>query len=112
MYSLEHPSLKSYMNRFPARQYTVESDDTMYFLRFAACFGQFLMSHDVRSDVQPGAPQLEELHEPVPGQAVHGGERRHHVLPTVRGLLRPVPHEPRRHHQLQEPPHAYVQTTR
>ena len=46
MYSLEHPSLKSYMNRFPARQYTVESDDTMYFLRFAACFGQFLMSHD------------------------------------------------------------------
>jgi threonyl-tRNA synthetase len=46
MYSMEHPSLKSYMNRFPARQYTVESDDTMYFLRFAACFGQFLMSHD------------------------------------------------------------------
>jgi threonyl-tRNA synthetase len=46
MYSLEHPTLKSYLNRFPARQYTVESDDTSYFLRFAACFGQFLISHD------------------------------------------------------------------
>ena len=46
MYSLEHPTLKSYLNRFPARQYTVESDDTPYFLRFAACFGQFLISHD------------------------------------------------------------------
>jgi len=46
MYSMEHPALKSYLNRFPARQYTVESDDTSYFLRFAACFGQFLISHD------------------------------------------------------------------
>ena len=46
MYSLEHPTLKSYLNRFPARQYTIESDETPYFMRFAACFGQFLMSHD------------------------------------------------------------------
>ena len=46
MYSMEHPTLKSYLNRFPARQYTIESDDTKYFMRFAACFGQFLMSHD------------------------------------------------------------------
>jgi threonyl-tRNA synthetase len=46
MYSLEHPTLKGYLNRFPARQYTIESDDTPYFMRFAACFGQFLMSHD------------------------------------------------------------------
>jgi threonyl-tRNA synthetase len=46
MYSMEHPTLKSYLNRFPARQYTIESDDTQYFMRFAACFGQFLMSHD------------------------------------------------------------------
>ena len=38
MYSMEHPSLKSYLNRFPARQYTIESDDTQYFMRFAACF--------------------------------------------------------------------------
>lgn len=46
MYSMEHPTLKSYLNRFPARQYTIESDDTKYFMRFAACFGQFLLSHD------------------------------------------------------------------
>ena len=46
MYNMEHPSLKSYLNRFPARQYTIESDDNKYFMRFAACFGQFLMSHD------------------------------------------------------------------
>ena len=46
MYSMEHPTLKSYLNRFPARQYTIESDDTPYFMRFAACFGQFLMTHD------------------------------------------------------------------
>jgi len=46
MYSMEHPTLKSYLNRFPARQYTIESDGTPYFMRFAACFGQFLMSHD------------------------------------------------------------------
>jgi threonyl-tRNA synthetase len=46
MYSMEHPTLKSYLNRFPARQYIIESDDTPYFMRFAACFGQFLMTHD------------------------------------------------------------------
>lgn len=47
MYDYEHPSLKKYLNRFPARQYTVLSDDKEFFLRFAACFGQFLMSHDM-----------------------------------------------------------------
>ncbi len=46
MYDFEHPALKSYLNRFPARHYTLKSDDKKYFLRFAACFGQFLMSHD------------------------------------------------------------------
>ena len=46
MYSMIHPTLKSYLDRFPARQYTIESDDTPYFMRFAACFGQFLISHD------------------------------------------------------------------
>jgi len=42
MYDYEHPSLKKYMERFPARQYIVISDKKRYFLRFAACFGQFL----------------------------------------------------------------------
>ncbi|MEA3230087.1 MAG: threonine--tRNA ligase [archaeon] len=47
MYDFEHPQLSKYLNRFPARQYVVRSDDKDYFLRFAACFGQYLMSHDM-----------------------------------------------------------------
>jgi len=47
MYDYEHPILKKYLNRFPARQYVVESPNKRLFLRFAACFGQFLMSHDM-----------------------------------------------------------------
>ncbi|MEM4166194.1 MAG: threonine--tRNA ligase [Candidatus Bilamarchaeaceae archaeon] len=47
MYDFEHPSLKKYLNRFPARQYLVISDDKRLFLRFAACFGQFLAAHDM-----------------------------------------------------------------
>lgn len=47
MYDFEHPALKSYLNRFPARQYIVLSGDRRYFLRFAACFGQFLMKRDM-----------------------------------------------------------------
>ncbi|MCK4319877.1 threonine--tRNA ligase [Candidatus Micrarchaeota archaeon] len=47
MYDFEHPSLKKYLNRFPARQYVVLSEDKRFFLRFAACFGQFLMNHDM-----------------------------------------------------------------
>jgi len=46
MYDYHHPTLEKYLNRFPARQYTIESDKKNYFLRFAACFGQFLMAHD------------------------------------------------------------------
>ncbi|KYK27676.1 MAG: threonine--tRNA ligase [Candidatus Proteinoplasmatales archaeon SG8-5] len=46
MYDFEHPSLKEYMHRFPARQYTIQTPDKRVFLRFAACFGQFLMMHD------------------------------------------------------------------
>jgi len=44
MYDFEHPALKAYLDRFPARQYTVQSDDKQFFLRFAACFGQFLIA--------------------------------------------------------------------
>ena len=47
MYDYEHPSLKKYLNRFPARQYVVKSDEKELFLRFSACFGQFLMTHDM-----------------------------------------------------------------
>jgi threonyl-tRNA synthetase len=47
MYDFEHPTLKKYLNRFPARQYVVLSEDKKLFLRFAACFGSFLMAHDM-----------------------------------------------------------------
>ncbi|MEK6843506.1 MAG: threonine--tRNA ligase, partial [Candidatus Micrarchaeota archaeon] len=47
MYDFEHPALKKYLNRFPARQYVVKSDSKEFFLRFAACFGQFLMAHSL-----------------------------------------------------------------
>jgi threonyl-tRNA synthetase len=46
MYDSKHPSLESYFNRFPARQYSITSDSKQLFLRFAACFGQFLMAKD------------------------------------------------------------------
>jgi len=42
IYDYEHPSLKSYLQRFPSRQYVVKSGDHDYFARFSACFGQFL----------------------------------------------------------------------
>ena len=46
MYDTKHPSMESYFNRFPARQYNILSDNKTLFLRFAACFGQFLMAKD------------------------------------------------------------------
>jgi threonyl-tRNA synthetase len=46
MYDSKHPSMESYFNRFPARQYNITSDSKQLFLRFAACFGQFLMAKD------------------------------------------------------------------
>lgn len=47
MYDYEHPSLKAYLERFPARQYAVETPNKRAFLRFAACFGQFFVAHDM-----------------------------------------------------------------
>jgi threonyl-tRNA synthetase len=48
MYDYNHPSLADYLNRFPARQYLLKTEDKDLFLRFAACFGQFLMVHDTQ----------------------------------------------------------------
>jgi threonyl-tRNA synthetase len=47
MYDLDHPSLGAYVKKFPARQYTVRSDNKDFFLRFAACFGQYMIMHDM-----------------------------------------------------------------
>jgi len=48
MYDFHHPSLANYLDRFPARQYILKSGEKDYFLRFSACFGQFLMLHDTQ----------------------------------------------------------------
>ena len=48
MYDIEHPSIAHYLQRFPARQYILCSDKRDFFLRFSACFGQFLMVHDAQ----------------------------------------------------------------
>ncbi len=47
MYDFDHPALRRYLDRFPARQYVVRSEEKEYFLRFAACFGQYLIFHDM-----------------------------------------------------------------
>jgi threonyl-tRNA synthetase len=47
MYDFRHPALSKYLHRFPARQYTIHSDEREFFLRFSACFGQYLMKHDM-----------------------------------------------------------------
>jgi len=61
MYDFNHPSLKSYLNRFPARQYVLKSEDKELFLRFAACFGQFLMAHDAQFSYKQMPIKLYEL---------------------------------------------------
>jgi threonyl-tRNA synthetase len=61
MYDFNHPSLKSYLNRFPARQYVLKSEDKELFLRFAACFGQFLMAHDAQISYKQLPIKLYEL---------------------------------------------------
>ncbi|MFQ5999618.1 MAG: threonine--tRNA ligase [Candidatus Bathyarchaeia archaeon] len=48
MYDLQHPSMANYLERFPARQYVLKSDKRDFFLRFSACFGQFLIAHDAQ----------------------------------------------------------------
>lgn len=47
MYDVLHPALAKYLNRFPARQYRIQADDREFFLRFAACFGQYLIAKDM-----------------------------------------------------------------
>jgi threonyl-tRNA synthetase len=61
MYDFQHPSLHDYLNRFPARQYVIKSDDKEFFLRFSACFGQFLMAHDAQMSYKQLPIRLYEL---------------------------------------------------
>ena len=61
MYYSEHPSMVSYFNRFPARQYNIDSDGKKLFLRFAACFGQFLMANHFQMSFKNLPYKLYEL---------------------------------------------------
>ena len=61
MYDSHHPSMESYFNRFPARQYNIKSDQKDLFLRFAACFGQFLMAKDLQISYKNLPLKLYEL---------------------------------------------------
>jgi len=61
MYDSEHPSMVSYFNRFPARQYNIDSDGKKLFLRFAACFGQFLMANQFQMSFKNLPYKLYEL---------------------------------------------------
>jgi threonyl-tRNA synthetase len=62
MYDSKHPSMESYFNRFPARQYNIlGNDNKQLFLRFAACFGQFLMAKDFQLSYRQLPLRLYEL---------------------------------------------------
>ncbi len=61
MYDSHHPSMVSYFNRFPARQYNIDSEGKKLFLRFAACFGQFLMANNFQLSYKNLPYRLYEL---------------------------------------------------
>jgi threonyl-tRNA synthetase len=61
MYDYQHPKLSSYLQRFPARQYVLISDQKEYFLRFAACFGQYMIQHDMQLSYRHLPCRLYEL---------------------------------------------------
>jgi len=61
MYDYQHPKLSRYLQRFPARQYVLISEDKEYFLRFAACFGQYMIQHDMQISYRHLPCRLYEL---------------------------------------------------
>jgi threonyl-tRNA synthetase len=61
MYDYLHPNLAKYLDRFPARQYVLKSEKRDYFLRFAACFGQYLIKHDAQISYRQLPMRLYEL---------------------------------------------------
>jgi threonyl-tRNA synthetase len=93
MYDLEHPSLASYLNRFPARQYIVKSDKKDYFLRFAACFGQFLIAKDLQLTYKQLPLKLYELtrysfRREKSGELVGLRRLRAFTMPDCHGIVR------------------------
>jgi len=62
MYDAKNPLTASYFNRFPARQYNIDSDQNKkLFLRFSADFGQFLMAKDFQISYKSMPLKLYEL---------------------------------------------------
>jgi threonyl-tRNA synthetase len=61
MYDYAHPALSKYLHRFPARQYVVKSDEKEFFLRFAACFGQYMIQRDMVTSYRDLPVRLYEL---------------------------------------------------
>jgi len=61
MYDYGHPALSKYLHRFPARQYVVKSDEKEFFLRFAACFGQYMIQRDMVTSHRDLPMRLYEL---------------------------------------------------
>ncbi len=96
MYDMNHPTLAEYLNRFPARQYTIESDDKRYFLRFAACFGQFLMAHDANISYRDLPMRIYELtrysfRREQRGELVGLRRLRAFTMPDVHAMCRDLP---------------------
>jgi threonyl-tRNA synthetase len=61
MYDYGHPALSKYLQRFPARQYVITSDEKEFFLRFAACFGQYMIQRDMVTSYRNLPVRLYEL---------------------------------------------------
>lgn len=61
MYDINHPALSKYLHRFPARQYRIAADDREFFLRFSACFGQYLIMKDMTISYRQLPLRLYEL---------------------------------------------------
>jgi threonyl-tRNA synthetase len=96
MYDYGHPALSKYLQRFPARQYVVRSDDKEFFLRFAACFGQYMIQHDMVTSHRDLPVRLYELthfsYRREQGGEVAGLRRlRTFTMPDMHSLVRDMP---------------------
>ena len=96
MYDMDHPSLSKYIDKFPARQYSLKSDQRSFFLRFSACFGQYLMKHDMSISYRDLPLRLYELthfsfrHEQS-GEVVGLRRLRSFTMPDMHTLVPDMP---------------------
>jgi len=95
MYDMSHPALKKYLHKFPARQYVIPVEDKKYFLRFAACFGQFLIAKDMQLSYKHLPIWLYELtrysfRREKSGELVGLKRLRAFTMPDVHALCRDI----------------------